>query len=200
MKKNLYYRTVLRRRNILKEFFFDLFLMLAGLWRIYIENIIRKNMGERYFSYFLSILIAIILVLTPIITGRVFLIFSSYGSFDYADFFKNYTTWYIYTWFFIQYTIKRRQEIKREPSVFDFKRFSLSTGTLEEFYVPFIPNKILNDPRKCDIIGEPLPFLVVGFFLMLLGQPLGIILFISSIIYSLSYVAAYYNGECFCHG
>lgn len=154
-------------------------------------------MGERYFSYYASMILCFIMAITPFFICGGFALFSEYGSFDYETLFKQYLTWYIYTWFLIKCTKKRRLEVLREPSVFDFKRFSLSGGYLEQFYVQFIPKKFLHDPRKCDIIGEPLPFFVVGLVLMLASQPLGAIFVTSSIIYSISYIAAYYNGDNF---
>lgn len=195
MKKNLYYRTVLRRRNLLYENLLAIFLSLSAIFRVFIENIIRRSMGERYFSYVGSIIICWILVIYPIVITGLVGIFFSLSKVDWETLFKQYTTWYAYTWFLIKCTKKRRQEVLREPSVFDFKRFSLSGGYLEEFYIQFIPKKILLNPRKCDIIGEPLPFFIVGLLLMIMSQPLGYIFVVSSIIYSISYVAAYYNGD-----
>lgn len=197
MKKNLYYRTVFRRRNFLQETFFSLFSSIAPLSRLLIENLIRKNMGERYFSYFLSIVTIIAMVLTPIITCKLFFLFGGYGEPDFETLFLHYTTWYIYTWFLFRATMTRNQEVKREPSVFDFQRFSLSTGYVIPFYLQFIPTQLSKNPRQQQIFGEALPFLLLGLMLMIAQQPLGAILATSAIIYMISYAFAYYQGDNF---
>jgi len=60
MKKNLYYRTVFQRRNIIKELLFSIFMEIASLPRFVIEVFIRKNMGRRYYRPSFAIITAII--------------------------------------------------------------------------------------------------------------------------------------------
>ena len=92
---------------------------------------------------------------------------------------------------------KRRAEIKRQPGVFDFAKFSLSTGVIDpRFYTLEIPG-INSSPRNISILFEPLPFFLVGAILAFFGVGIGFLLIASSICYSLSYAGAYHLGDEF---
>jgi uncharacterized membrane protein HdeD (DUF308 family) len=192
MKKNLYYRTVFKRSNTLKEGFLSFFLAFCSWPRMLIEVFIRKNQGERYFSFSGALTLLIILTLLPLFSP-----FSQlYGS-SFTSFLGIFLTWYLYLAGFLYMTIQRRNEIKRLPSVYDFGRFSLSTGyihpqfrTLEFMGKPF-------SIRTIETLLEPGVFGVAGFVLWMSGQPIGFILLVSGIFYSFSYMAAYHQGDNF---
>ncbi|CAG5011145.1 hypothetical protein DYBT9275_04891 [Dyadobacter sp. CECT 9275] len=57
MKTNLYYRAVFRRQSMLNEFVMDFFLYFCSYPRLMLEVFVRKNFGERYFSFFSALMI-----------------------------------------------------------------------------------------------------------------------------------------------
>ncbi len=195
MKKNLYYRTVFKRSNKLKEGVLAFFLAFCSWPRLLLEVFIRKNFGERYFSFAASLTIGGILALLPLI----YLEFISriYRSSEGTTFIVLFTTWYGYLAAFLYMCFKRHEEIKHLPSVFDFGRFSLSTGEIHPW---FLDLRFSGEPatiRTIEIWLEPLPFAIGGFLLWAFGQPIGLIILVSSIFYSLSYAGAYHQGDHF---
>ncbi len=196
MKKNLYYRTVLRRRNPIMELLVTVFLSIASWPRMLLEVFIRRNFGERYFSFTLAIIIAIILASGPLIAASgVAMLF---GGKMFANYLADNLSWFLYLVLFICFSYIRREEIKRKPSVFDFGRFSLSAGEHLPIFYQFTYNGKLLSPRTIEIIIEPAIFFILGCVFTYFNQfLLGPHLIACSIIYSLSYVAAYYNGDNF---
>lgn len=203
MQKNLYYRTVFQRQNLFKKFFLDLFLSIASYPRLLLEVFIRKNFGERYFSFATAITIAILLALFPLASSKLGSLFSGgygygrYGNHDSGISWSKFATWYVFLAAFVFFSYKRWQEVKRNPSVFDFGRFSLCTGDIHPF---FFGLKIGGKPisvRAIEILCEPSVFFAAGILLWLLSQPLGGLLVFSSIFYALGYAGAYRNGDNF---
>jgi hypothetical protein len=196
MKKNLYFREVLRRSNPIKNFFFDLFTAIASWPRLLLEVFIRTNFGERYFSFSNSIMMFILLAVAPPLISASG---SSryYGGFNIKDFLWDNFTWYLFLAGFLYCAIKRRQEVKRLPSVFDFGRFSLSTGRIHPLFYTIVLNGKRAESRIIETIFEPLFFFVIGCFLMFFGQIVGILIVACSLVYSLSYMAAYNVGDNF---
>lgn len=196
MKKNLYFRTVLRRSNPVKNFFFDLFTATASWPRLLLEVFIRRNFGERYFSFSNAILMFVVLSVAPLLiagsgSSRY------YGGFSVKEFMWDNITWYLFLAGFLYCAYRRRQEIKRLPSVFDFGRFSLSAGRIHPlFYTIVIGGKPV-EGRIIETIFEPLFFFIIGLFLIPFGQIVGVLIVASSIVYSLSYFAAYHDGDNF---
>jgi hypothetical protein len=93
--------------------------------------------------------------------------------------------------------LRRRSEVKRLPSVFDFERFSLSTGEVNPFFTDIKINGKPFDRREIETLIEPAFFLAIGIILTLMAQTIGPVIIGCSIIYSLSYVGAYYLGDQF---
>ncbi|MFM7851511.1 MAG: hypothetical protein ACKO96_06220, partial [Flammeovirgaceae bacterium] len=109
--------------------------------------------------------------------------------------FESYWSWYLFVLLYVLFCFIRKIEMQRNPSVFDFGRFSLSTG---ESLPLFYQVKIFGgtpDPRTVETILEPLLFLVVGFVLTLFGQSVGWLILVCSILYGLSYHGAYKLGD-----
>ena len=194
MKKNMYYQVVLRRKNLILEFLLTLFLGLASWPRLLLEVYIRKNPGERYFSFSSAISILVLLALFPYWLAKSA---NFYGHVTAESVvFKN-LAWYVYLSGFLVMALKRRNEVKRLPSVFDFERFSLSSGIVNKQFYNFDFNGKRPNIRTIETILEPGLFLLIGIFLAFFGQTLGYLLMVCSIIYSLSYVAAYHIGDNF---
>lgn len=207
MPKRTYYQTFYRRSNVIKETFLSLFTSIAVTARMLLEVFIRKNFGERYFSYPTAIILTIILALIPYGAGN--LITSGYGyGYDRPSFWSTVTdniSWYAYLVAFNYFCWVRSQEIKRLPSVFDFARFSLSTGTIHPMFktlkiggkpVTIDENGDVN-MRKVETFYEPALFFIIGIALILIKQKIGLVILISSILYSLSYIRAYIEGDHF---
>lgn len=193
MKKELFYRMILRRSGGV-GFFLMLFFSLSSIPRLLLEVFIRKDFGERYFSFSLAIIVTIILAGWPLMPSA----FSSYYMGAQPD--KSlvpYITWYIYLAAFLVLCVKHQRDLKRNPSVFDFAKFSLYAGKINPwFYSIQFPDR-KTDIRRVECLLEPGLFFIAGFFLYMFGQALGGLLMACSIIYSLGYVAAYAAGDNF---
>lgn len=205
MKRRTYYQTFYQRNNIIKTMLGELLQSIAIAFRMFIEVFTRKNFGERYFSFPLGIFLAAALALMPYIKAFK----GPYSSPDIMDVIIDNITWYIYVAAFLVFCWFRKQEIKRLPSVFDFERFSLSTGSFQLFMIDlFMKIEISGKPivldddnniyaRRYEILLEPLIPFLLGILLMILKQPIGTILVISSLLYSYSYAVAYTRGDHF---
>ena len=193
MKKNLYYRHVYKRRNALWEFVLHTFLSISSGPRLLLEVFIRRNMGERYFSLSTGIFIALALAFYPMIASATTNMFGA----RVENSASRYLTWYLFIPAFLYFCHRRSEEIKRLPSVFDFARFSLSTGEINLRFYQFERSSGPNTVRRIETLIEPLTFGVIGFILMVADQALGGLLILCSIIYSLSYMAAYKIGDDF---
>jgi len=193
MKKNLYYKNVFGRRNGIKAFFYSLFISIASWPRLLLEVFTRSNMGERYFSFSSSIILTVILAIAPY-AGEYS---RNYGSVEVGKFLLHNLTWYAYLAAFMYFSIQRRKEIKTLPGVFDFKRFSLSGGVIDKRLTDLRFNGQKFNIRTLECLIEPAFFFIIGLGLLLLGQNIGYLITICSIIYSLSYCAAYDIGDNF---
>lgn len=188
MKTTLYYKVVFQRQSILLEKMLDLFLLFASVPRMLLEVFIRKNFGERYFSAFTAIIVFFVLAVIPYRFG--------YGA-SFIDVISDNITWYLYLAGFLVACILRGREIQRQPSEFDFARFSLSTGDIDpRFYALRLGGEVPN-VRIIETILEPAFFFIIGAVLLLMSQKLGVLLMVSSVLYSLSYIAAYKKGDDF---
>lgn len=200
MKKNLYYRTIFGRGNRLKESIL-LFFYAFGSWpRLLLEVFTRKNFGERYFSFMSACMLMAFLAFCPLVVEGAIHLFIYRGfntRFHIDSFLLNYITWYLFLWGFLYMCLKRDEEIKRLPSVFDFARFSLSTGEINPQILAFKWRGKSVDIRTIETLVEPALFFFIGLFLSVWGQRLGALLIVCSISYSLSYMAAYMLGDHF---
>lgn len=196
----MYYRTVFRRENKFLNFCLDLFLNLCSWPRLLLEVFIRKNFGERYFKLSSAVTVAILLMILPALTNQIFSsVYSSFGGYgrQESNFWGQYATWYAFLIAFLYFSFLRWREVKRNPSVYNFGRFSLCTGDINSkfFHVRLFGKS--TTPRQVETILEPALFFVSGLLLIFMGQKLGWLLFISSIFYSLGYAGAYRNGDNF---
>lgn len=193
MKKNLYYRLFFQRQNRFKEMLTDLFFSLASWPRLLLEVFIRKNFGERYFSVSTAIILTVLLAIFPYLIEST-LIFG-FGRNNVSDVFSENISWYLFLVAFVYSCFLRWQEIRRLPSVFDFGRFSLSTGIVHpRFYAISLGGKPV-DIRTIETVLEPGFFFLVGLVLWWMDQSVGMLLLVCSVLYSLSYVAAYKKGD-----
>lgn len=207
MKKNLYFRHVFRRKNHFKTFIYDLFDALASYPRLMLEVFIRRNFGERYFSASSVLTVFIILFALPLLLRRFFEpkmgSFSDYS--EYQGYLKSrddliqpgFEMWYLFMGAFIVFSIIRAREIARQPSVFNFGRFSLCAGVIHPLFFKIRVGGKPATYRAIETLWEPLGFLIIGIILNLIGQHLGVLLIVSAVFYSISYMSAYHNGDNF---
>lgn len=202
MKKNLYYRTVFKRTNWLKEGILNLFLGFSSWPRLMLEVFLRRNFGERYFSFSAALFITCLMAALPIAYQeflsrfRQFMGDPRFGG-DLMDFIWLFTTWYAYLAGFLYMSLQRREEIKHMPSVFDFGRFSLSTGHIHPFFLNLNIGGRPADVRTIETMLEPGLFAGAGVLLIIMRQPIGTVFLFCSLFYSMSYIAAYRRGDHF---
>ncbi len=190
MKRNVYYQRVFSRPQIMKQIFLMLFMGVSYYFRLPIEIIIRKSFGERYFDPVLSLTTALAAV------GYPFYICNKHYGFDWQMLFEDYSTWFIYWAIYFYHLYKRWLEVRHEPSVFDFGKFSLSDGIIPDwaFKISALFGKVDN-PRFSAIFVEPAGFFIGGAVLTSMDQPLGKFLMTCAVVYSFGYMAAYRLGD-----
>jgi hypothetical protein len=195
MKENPYYRAVYRRPNPIKEHLFEAFFYIMSYPRLLIEVFIRKNFGRRYFSFAAVVLMLIHLGFLPFAVKSFFYMFIK---FDTGEFLKDHAGWYIFLIVVFIFAARRNEEIKDGPPFYSFEKFSLSSGEIRPFFYNFKLFGRKFSVKEVEIYIEPMfPFLI-GLAFLLFGQiMIGFTLVLCSIAYSLSYVAAYHNGEDF---
>lgn len=191
MKRNLYYANIYRRQNVFKKVILALFYWISSYPRLILEVFIRRSMGERYFTLASALTVAFILLLFPPLG-------LGYGMENLPEAISDNKLWYLFTVAFIVFSFIRWREIKREPSVFDFGKFSMSMGVPLPIFDTIKIKGEAPSPRTIRIWLEPLPFFVIGFILLQFGvSAFGILLMVCAIIYSMSFSAAYTMGDNF---
>lgn len=213
MKKNHYYRSLHRRENLIKKFFLSLFLFFASGSRLLLEVFIRKNFGERYFKLSAAILLTIQFGLLPLLLVFLQKQFPSDHDINIADYgfledespaassamasvWAQYITWYIFLAAFLAVSIKHHVDMKKQPSVFNFEKYSLFSGDYQNFVwkLPFFK---ATNPRDRECYLEPLFFFIIGIPLVLIDQHIGWVIIICSIFYSVNYISDYEWGDNF---
>lgn len=214
MKKNLYYRDVISRKNRLRDGLLNWTLNFASLVRPLIEVFTRSNFGERYLRFSTCFRIAAIFCLLPFMIKafKTFLATSlrigseprfddnlePIGSSSWELIRDHYLTWYLFFAVFLYFAWKQRKYTRRNSTLFDFSKYSISSGRIHRyFYDTEFPLIGKANRRTIECYLEPLPFFVGGLLLMLLHQNIGNLLVFSSVMYSLGYMAAYRIGDNF---
>lgn len=194
MKKNLYYRTMFRRRNAFKEFVYGFFYTICSIPRLLLEVWARRNFGERYFSFSTAMVVTFILFWVPAVIVEGF----SYGSgLGFWGFVLRYLSWYAFLAGFVYMCIQRKREIQRLPSVFDFGRYSLSAGEIHPVFYSIKAGNRPADIREIETIVEPGCFFLIGLTLLTFAQPVGLLIMLCAVCYSISYFATYDRGDNF---
>lgn len=200
-KKNLYFRTVFKRENVLASNIFFIMMSLASYPRLLLEVFLRKNFGVRYFRFSSALTVAVLMILFPLMADLLPGLFRMrhLGSQQQGilSWLESYATWYIFTVAYMGAAFFRLREIIAAPSVFDFGKFSYYSGNINPLFIQASPLGHRLSIRQIECFAEPLVFLLLGLLLKLFGQPLGQLLVVSSIIYCLSYVGAYRRGDDF---
>ena len=196
MKRNLYYKAVFARTNYIKMAILGFFLAIASWPRLLLEVFIRKDFGERYFSLATAIILFLILSYFPMFHGFSY----SYGyggDGGFWSYVKSDPTWYLFLFGFLAVSIMRYLEIRNSPSVFDFAKFSLSTGIINPIFYRIKISGKRPDSRTISIFLEPAFFFIIGLILFLLKQSVGVLIMVCAVCYSLGYYGSYYVGDEF---
>ncbi|RYG45544.1 MAG: hypothetical protein EOO01_17630 [Chitinophagaceae bacterium] len=192
--QNLYYRTCFDRPDLFQKALLGYFLAFSSWPRLLLEVFIRKNLGERYFSLSTAIMLIILLALLPM--GAIFIPEQLSDEFVSLSSFNRWT-WYLYLTTFFLVCLKRQAEIKRLPSVFDFARFTRSTGTIHPWFYSLNIGGKFADVRTIETWLEPGFFFLLGAILWILDQHIGLLFMVCSVFYAMSYRAQYYRGDHF---
>lgn len=188
----------LSRRNPFKAWLFEYMFAFSAFARIPIEVHTRKSFGERYFSFSSSIITLLFFCWCPVATH--FFTVSLFRGADSSDFglwaiIYKHGLLYAYLIYTGYACWLRDKEKKSEPSVYDFAKYSKSTGLIDKRILKIRYAGRLATLREIETFFEPLIFFVPGVLLILIGQSLGFLLVFCSVIYSLGYCAAYKMGD-----
>ena len=224
MKRNLYYRSTHKRENLLKKGFLGYFQRHASYPRLLLEVFIRKDFGERYFQLSSALWVTFLLALWPVLIAKFVnpvrnnilhrkRIPHHAGSHSISqhpaipqstplmldeNLMPHYFGWYVFLALFLVFSIIRRAEIRRSPSAYDFNKYSLSNGRIYPLFFKLRLPWRKADTRLIETFFEPAFFFIVGLILWKsLNQSIGLVVVISSIFYSLGYIADYNTGDNF---
>lgn len=195
-KTNLYYKTIVQRKEVAKDVIIVVFLFFISWPRLLMEVFLRKNFGERYFSLGTVIFLATALFFVPIGVDKLGSIYSGGYSSTISIIFKN-ITWYIYLAALLYVSFLRRQEIKREIGTFDFNRYSCYDGDIHPRFYEF---KFKGKPatrRQISIFLEPGFLFLIGVVLYVCQQLLGPLIIFCSLCYATGYQGDYIRGDHF---
>jgi len=193
-KTNFYYHTAFRRENLLASFLHGLAMKLYSYPRLIIETFIRRNFGRRYFNFATTLSTLVLLLVIPAVANRLSFL-ESYEA-QPKSFWGQYATWYLFAALFGYFAFRRWQEIRYSHSTYDLTKFTLYSGDINPRFFKF---DFFGYPtvRQVETIYEPLFAFLIGLVLKLGGQPIGMLLMICAVFYSLSYRAAYKQGDDF---
>lgn len=168
-----YYQSLFGR-NVIDTKVIPAILVLICFPKLVLEVFTRRKMGERYFSKAWAILLAIVLFYLPNI---LYPIFHWHDTFTYYTFFTAYVIMAAYCFV----------EVHREPSVFDFARFSKDPGkSLSLFKRIKIFGKTPTQ-RTIDVWLEPLLCFGIGLILVIMSQRMtGMVIVFCSLCYFIS--------------
>lgn len=212
MKKNAYYQQVLKPNHSQQLIIVQVLLGLAQWLSMPLKVFVRKRFGERYFTFFGVCFILALLAIYPLWATKAWWhlyswwdsLFSSDDGYHYSPpdfewgyFLGHFTTWYLLVWACFMRAKQRQKEIEREPSVFDFARYSMSSGLIWSWLYdfPFIKKPI--DVRKVETVTEPLFYFIIGAALSILDQYIGYYIVLASILHWWSLRTFYRTGDHF---
>lgn len=209
-KTTSYYRTVIGRQNLLTDTFLSAFLLICSYPRLLLEVFIRKNFGERYFRFSSVITIILILGVSPFLADYASNFTDGGDSFmnegysasqrrqmGIVNFLMDWGSWYAFLAAFFFMSLRRAKEVSASKSIFDFGRYTLSSGEFNEKVAAIKISGKQATNRQIETLIEPAIFLIIGGVLWFLNQKVGILLTVCSVIYSFSYMAAYRLGDNF---
>lgn len=197
MEKNLYYRSVVLRRNVMKSFFMDVFEGIASYPRIVLETFTRTGFGHRYYLISTAMTAAFIMAIVPPILYKGARAAAPAFGVEIQGFWTLYTTWYAFLGAVIVLAWKQHIAIRRDPCSFDFSMVSTFAGEVHPAILSFKIAGKFASPYKVATLIEPAIFFIPGVVFFLIGQPIGWLLILTALAYRFSYVAAFARGDEF---
>lgn len=191
MKQNTSFRPLSGRIGQVKAFILGAAFHYSSLPRLILEVFLRKDFGRRYFSVTAAIFAAIILLYIPF---RYSIIVMNNAS-DFWNFLWHYLTWYIFVGFYIWKCIKHYRVVKEETKELIYGKHTQYSGTLNPLFLQIKISKQVVTERQIECFLEPAVFFIVGLVLAILGQYIGILFLVCSVIYSLSYHCLYFAAD-----
>lgn len=195
--KNLYYRSTLGRENHLKSIILGTFFAISSYPRLLLEVFIREDFGCRYVRQSSVWTLGILLIVFPYYKPIMVSLFHSYSVPILPP--TNYYAWEMFALLFLWVGVKRARQADFNKN--SYQIFSKNRGKPTGFYastiLPMFTIRKENKIRYQEIFIEPLVFLLPGILLFFLGQKLGILLIVCSVISSIAAKAAWDAGDNF---
>lgn len=107
----------------------------------------------------------------------------------------DYLTWYLFLAAFLYVSFRHRQEQKSRPSIIEKPTYTRYRGDINPFFYGLQFPWFKTTTRIVECYLEPAGFFVVGFFLYIFGQHLGMLLMFCSVVYCGAYIAGYKAGD-----
>lgn len=189
MEKSTYYRDVLQRKGALNEKIANVIYGICSYPRLLLEVFTRRNLGQRYFSMLHVWIVILFCGGPPLLLGKLF--YRRFNGIDHL--FQHFWDWYLFLFAFLILSLLRRNEIKNNPEVKNFNKFSLYEGDIAPWMWKLGGRSW--SPREVETLIEPGFYFVIGLVLYLIGLSTGGLIMVSSIMYSLSYTIAYHQGD-----
>ena len=191
MKTKHFYAATLGRKNMLKTLILVFFFSITSYFRLALEVFVRKRFGVSYFNLGSAITVFAILLFIPYLHMR------TWYTFEVTEFIKQFVTWYAFAFAFAYKCCLRYRENHLAPGEFDFSKHSQYGG--DHDYRFYQINFFGNEPtsRQVATLLEPALFLGIGIALIIMGQPIGYVITVCSILYSLGYFGAFHLGDTY---
>lgn len=197
MQQNTIYRQVYRRANPIADFLFEFFIVFSSWFRLLLEVIIRRNMGDRYFKLSSAVIVGLLLFFYPIAAEKFPFLTATrpYLGYRGPSILSQYWSWYLFLIVYIAGAYWRWREVRRNPSVLNGGRCSIYTGDIHPFFFDLHPFGRKVTARQVECFFEPFVFFIAGYILNLMGQRIGILFIISGVFYALGYVGMYRKAD-----
>ena len=95
---------------------------------------------------------ALLLAIFPVTIGDKLIGYDNHS----WKFILHYASWYLFVIAFIFYSWQRQSEIKRNPTVFDFGKYSLSSGVIHPFFINWGTKRLSNITANIRDYSAPL--------------------------------------------
>lgn len=204
MEKTVDHKFAEGRENVLYKGLINFMYGISGPARTMLEVFSRSQFGERYFRLSSALLTAVVMAIVPFIidlmSGTPMSRAVEYykrknGIAEEEPFVSEYLFWYIFLLAFVIMSIRHYVEKRRRFAVFNTLHYTKDKGTVHAFFkkihLPFMPNTLRN--IECYI--EPGLFFLIGVFFYIIGQKVGVLLMVSGVLYSFSYIRLYQWGD-----
>ncbi|MCX2495239.1 hypothetical protein OQX63_17245 [Pedobacter sp. PF22-3] len=189
MRKQLFFKTSIKRTNPIKAIFLSMFNIGVGMPVTICETFTRKDFGIRHWNIGWPILYSILLILIPIYGLSPAQIFQT-GAAEFDNF-----IWYLFVAAFVYKSVMHWLDQRHNPSTFDFGKHSYYGGKLDKRLLEFKFDGKKLDIRTIETIIEPAFFFCIGLILFFLHLSVGFLLLFASIGYSASRFMDYHLGD-----